>query len=668
MRRPLLALPVLAGLLLAGCTQDDFGGIRQDVKLATLQGCTELEAYVKFEAARRMNAEIDSQVRYWTRRTQGGAVAASVAAAASGGAPAAREAAQDFTTTNTQEKGVDEADFVKNDGSRIFVLHDRYLVALAAWPPGSTRTESVPRSDGHPREMFLEGNRIVVFSDLDLAKVLLRAGAMPTGPSYGFKTSVFDISGSSPALLFEQYLEGRYLGSRRIGSSLRIVSTASLRGPRLTYWPEAGVNPSNTRAMIEALERLRSQNLDLIRSSTIEDWLPRVVSVLPGELPRLQAQDCDDGFYASNAPVGFGLTTVTTLDLGRLSRGPSHTSVFAPGDTVYASADSLYVAAKHYWSPLRDPGEIQDHTYIHRFDIRSDPSRARYAASGGVPGLVLNQFSLGEHAGFLRVATTRQDWFSGGGGSDVFVLSAQGARLTPVGEVRGIAPGERIYAARFQGERGFVVTYKKVDPLFTLDLRVPQAPRIAGELKVPGFSTYIHPLGDGHLLTIGRDTIPGGANFDWFQELTLQVFDVTDLSRPGLLHKASFGSRSSSSAAEYDHKAFNYFPSRGLLAIPFTDYSASRTASFRSTLEVFRATVEGGILALGSVDHAELAKPSLYRGYPNYTPTVRRSVMMEDYVYSISYGGLKVSPMQNLTGALVTIPFPDPLPWNAPDP
>jgi uncharacterized secreted protein with C-terminal beta-propeller domain len=275
---------------------------------------------------------------------------------------------------------------------------------------------------------------------------------------------------------------------------------------------------------------------------------------------------------------------------------------------------------------------------------------------------------MDEEGGFFRIATTSGHWEreQNTWTNAVFVLAAQGGRLRSVGELNGLATGERIYSARFEGDRGYLVTFRKVDPLFVLDLSVPTRPRIAGELKIPGFSSYIHPLDRDHLLTIGRDAVDTGGGFSLFQELTLQVFDVSDPAAPRLMHKKVFGKRASSSEALYDHKAFNFFASRGLLAIPFLDYSPRPGSGFQSTLEVFRVTLQDGIELAGSIDHADLARVAVYRGYPwRWTPEVRRSVMMEDFVYSISTGGLKVNPVQDLLSTLVTVPFPDPLPWAA---
>jgi hypothetical protein len=665
---------IAAAVLGATCGGQDPSEIQEDVALVAFESCSAMEAHIKSQAIRQMNATIDHLVRSYTDRGRGISGDEIAVAAPSPVGPSAQE----FTTTNTQEKDVDEADFVKNDGSRIFVLNDRQLLAVRAWPPESARLESATPIEGYPREMFLDENRLVVFSEVSLGAVFQRAGlpwpprafsvqglnsdfapACYHCPQYhdGLKVTVLDVTSLQPEVLSEQYLQGRYLTSRRVGRSVRVVSTSALRGPLVSYWPSA-VKWESESSVRAAFERLRQRNLEAIRASTLEQWLPYFTAGSGGGDFRDLVGDCGD-FRASTAPVPLALTSVSTLDLDRPRRAVAFEHILSDADAAYASKGALYLAVRHNW--LGNPGRARDHTYIHRLDT-SDPLRTQYAASGGVSGHIVNQFAMDEEKGHLRIATT-----SGGttSTSNVFVLSAQGPRLHAVGEVTGLAPGERIYSARFEGDRGYVVTFRQVDPLFVLDLSAPAHPRVAGELKIPGFSTYIHPLGQGHLLTIGREAIDTGGGFSLLQEISLQVFDVTSPADPRLVHKNVFGRRSSSSEALYDHKAFNFFASRGLLAIPFVDYSPRRR-SLESSLEVFRVTLPDGIALLGSVDHADLARPTAYGGYPwPWSPEVRRSVMMEDFVYSISTGGLKVSPVGNLLSTVSTVPFPDPLPWTA---
>ena len=658
-RFPLATLALLA----LSCGQKPEDGIRDDVDLRDFRSCSELEDYIKTQALADMNAQIDALIKGTYDRVRG---LPTVPGAAPVPAPATPPSeARDFTTTNTQERDVDEADFVKNDGSRAFVLHDRQLVKLDTWPPESTRIAWATPIEGYPMEMFLEGDRVAVFSRVNLSPALSRAGvplrslpcalARDVRCADGLKITVLDVGGSDPAVLYELYLQSGYVSSRRVGSSVRVVSTGGLRGPVLTYYLDS-YSPDRA-SLLRAYERLRSRNADLIKSASLEDWLPPSLEVVGGR-PRVLPPDCAF-FHASTAPTTLGLTTVTALNLSRLDAGALLTSLLSPADEVYASRQSLYVTMRHYWRP--GVRAVQEHTYIHKFDTPSDSLRIRYVASGGVPGRILDQFSLSEDKGSLRVATTQR--LLGTVTNGVHVLQAQGGRLEQVGVVAGLAPTEQLYSSRFMDTRGYLVTYRVVDPLFTIDVSDPRQPRQVGELKVPGFSTYLHPIDRDHLLAIGRETAETPNGGGRVIGLALQVFDVSDFASPRLMHKQVFGTWGSSSEAENDHKAFNYFPARGLLAIPFSDWSQSRPQGFQSTLELFRVSLAGGIIPAGSVDHSDLNRPAAYQGYPwPYSPRVRRSIMMEDFVYSISMGGVKVSPVENPGRTLVALPLPEPPP------
>jgi hypothetical protein len=658
-RFPLSALALLA----LSCGQGPEDGIKDDVALREFRSCSELEDYVKTQALEDMNARIDALIK--GDYDLGPGLPTRAAPAPAPGATPAPEA-RDFTTTNTQERDVDEADFVKNDGSRAFVLHDRQVVKLETWPPESTRIAWTKLLEGYPVEMFLEGNRVVVFSRVNLGPAFARAGAAAPAAlpcafvrdvrcADGLKITVLDVAGPLAGVIYELYLQSSYVSSRRVGSSVRVVSTGGLRGPELTYYLDSYAPDRDS--LRKAYERLRARNAAIIRASSLEDWLPQSLEVVGGR-PRILRPDCAF-FHASTAPTTLGLTTVSALNLARLEAGVLLTSLLSPAHEVYASRQSLYLTMRHYWRPGVRTLQ-QDHTYIHKFDTASDPLRVRYVASGGVPGRILDQFSLSEDEGSLRVATTQR--LLGTSTNGVHVLQAQGGRLEQVGVVAGLAPGEQLYSSRFMDDRGYLVTYRVVDPLFTIDLSDPRQPRQVGELKVPGFSTYLHPLDRDHLLAIGRETAETGNGGVRVIGLALQVFDVSDFASPRLMHKQVVGTWASSSEAENDHKAFNYFPARGLLAIPFSDWTPSRTDGFQSSLELFRVSLPGGIVPAGSVDHSDLNRPAAYRAYPwPYSPRVRRSIMMEEFVYSISMGGVKVSPVQDPGRTLVALPLPDPI-------
>src|SRR5262249_27985778 len=244
----------------------------------------------------------------------------------------------------------------------------------------------------------------------------------------------------------------------------------------------------------------------------------------------------------------------------------------------------------------------------HKFRIAASPKETRYVGSGTVPGHVLNQFAMDQWYGYLRVATTRGRVPDPNVRSSVSVLAeTENGNLTRIGAIDNIAPGEDIRAVRFDDDRGYVVTFKKTDPLFVLDLYQPSRPAILGELKIPGFSTYMHRIDPEHLLSIGFDANDHG-DFAYFDGVILQLFDVKEPTDPKLIHKEKIGTRGSSSEAATNHLAFNYFAEKGLLAIPMTicegggDGRNGNELAF-SGLLVYDVSVQRGFTRLGGVDH-----------------------------------------------------------------
>jgi hypothetical protein len=209
-----------------------------------------------------------------------------------------------------------------------------------------------------------------------------------------------------------------------------------------------------------------------------------------------------------------------------------------------------------------------------------------------------------------------------------------------VGVVDRLAPTEDIRSVRFDGDRGYIVTFKKTDPLFVLGLSDPTAPRVEAELKIPGFSTYMHRLDEGHLLTIGYDADDMGS-FAYFDGVLLQIFDVRDAQNPVLAHREVIGTRGSSSEALTNHLAFNYFAPRGLLLLPMTVCEGGGNGAYGSTmtfsgLMVYGVSTGAGFSSLGRVAHPPASNATCWNWWTNASSEVRRSIVMDDYVFSIS--------------------------------
>ena len=362
----------------------------------------------------------------------------------------------------------------------------------------------------------------------------------------------------------------------------------------------------------------------------------------------------------------------------RNTSGPERTSIFGEPGTVYATAQHLYVASEHWWW-WEAPGQ-QNYTYIHEFDI-ADPKRSAYIASGGVAGRVLNQFALDEAGGYLRVATTTTVRLPADGntswnvkaGNHVAVLGRQSDQLATIGDTGDLVPDEGIRAVRFIANKGFVVTFRGIDPLVTVDLTDPANPRKVAELTIPGFSTYLQPIDEGHLLAIGTDLPapdPVTGAVDWTRRaMQLAVFDVSDLEHPARTAQLLVGTMHGWSEAAYDHHAFNWYAQRNLLAIPFTDWLQSAPATywydqFVSDVRIFHVDASAGISAAGSLGMSDVYIQAgsgdwTYR----YVPWVRRSVLATDnaatdYVYAVSDAGIRVANLADLAHPLATVLFP----------
>ena len=673
---------VLGGLTaaIAGCGSriPEPQAIQKRLELQSFDSCAELETYVEDTAVLDMRTQLE-QAKKGYSVSGGGVVLGRPEPTMAAGPSAAGDAASGpsaYTTTNTQVAGVDEADFVKNDGTRIFVLSGNRLYINQSWPADQLKNVSSLPIDGWPREMFLDDkNHVVVFSSLwtpyplDGRLGLVMCPSMYCGYYYAntVKVTVIDVADPAVPRVQQQYeFPGYYSNSRRIGSSVRLVLSDNFRWPADIQWWPTSSDPTlylDTSRLAAAYDELIARNEKIIRAASLSDWLPPAKRTLEDGTQIDVGYDCRD-FSRSNAPTKLGLLTVATLNLdspGVMSR----TSIVAEAGEVYASASNLYIANQHWWW-WPEAGQ-SDYTYLHKFAI-TDPDRAVYVASGGVDGHIADQFSMDESAdGFFRVATTvatrvedpANPWGRLEITNRVSVLGERNGALEVIGRTPDIAPGERITSSRFIEDKGFVVTFRQVDPLFTIDLKNPADPKIAGELTIPGFSTYMHPLDAAHLLTIGMYVDP--ANNWQSRSLQLSIFDVSDLSRPVQTFTQKVGTAYGSSEALSEHKAFNYFPARRLLAIPFADYLDTYPwswSSFVSDLRVFEVDPLAGFVPKGA-----LSMQDVYVSYNDWVwsyywaPWVRRSVMADQFVYAISDAGIRVADVANLSLPLATVTF-----------
>jgi uncharacterized secreted protein with C-terminal beta-propeller domain len=615
--------------------------------------------------------------------------------------------AQSYSETNVQVAGVDESDFVKNDGKYIYILAEKRFRIVDAWPPEQAHEIASLAVEGEPSQMFVTKGKAFIYSTVYAEQQGLKPGVSWGMPimwdgSYDYygqskmKITVVDLAEiTTPAVIREMTFNGSYLNSRRIGNAVHTAATfpaPQITG--LTYWPEelstcyqwygygywqedgTVTAPEFSKEQVIALfEVVKEQNRATILATDLNQWLPSVTDVhhSAGQTQKevTVIGQCTDYYQAPVPEEGNQdfLSLISTAMDG--SGSVNGTTIIGQQGTVYASADALYVASSQWrqWGRrwfFADKAEIQQATLIHKFALDNEQVSAVYKGSGVVKGNLDNQFHMDEYNSALRVATGIR--WGEQPGNTVSVLKEVDGALQVVGQVDGIAPGEEIRSVRFDGERGFVVTFKNTDPLFALDLSEPTAPTITGELKIPGFSTYIHMLGPDHLLTIGYDAEDMG-DFAWFQGIMLQIFDVSSMTTPTLLHKEVIGTRGTASEAASDHHAFNYFPDKGVLAIPMVVCEGGDKGEWGSDmtfngLMVYDVSIDSGFSHRGDIAHPFPPEYETFWGgecsqwWSNPDSLVKRSVFMDDYVFSITNNTIKVASLNDLATALSVITFP----------
>jgi hypothetical protein len=562
-------------------------------------------------------------------------------AAAPGAAPGEKAASGEHSTTNTHEAGVDEPDMVKTDGRRIVTVADGVLRVIDVASRKQTGELSLAEAGGTPVPADPYGVQLLLRGDRALVVVPgYQIYGKPEGPVPGEPPAVRPISGprlllvdlsGQPRVLSEMTIDGSYVDARMVGSAVQLVTQST---PRVPFRYPTG---SDTPPDLQKDNRIRFDK------STVDDWLPRYSVTTSGSTTTGRV-GCERVSRAATYS-GTSMLTVTTLGLDAAAlSGKASITIAADGRTVYGTGDRLYVANdQQLIRPFDAPADAEPprpRTEIYQFDV-SRAGTPRYTASGVVPGWLINQYAMSEYDGRLRVATTTgQPW--GGPAEDaprtestVYVLAAND--LAVVGKVGGLGKGERIYAVRFAGPVGYVVTFRQTDPLYVIDLRDPERPKVTGELKISGYSAYLHPAGDGRLIGVGQEATASG------QRLGTQVslFDVRDPAHPNRLarHHVEYGN----SNAEFDPHAFLYWPKTGLLVIPVTTYGPTdvqeKPVGPQGGALVLRVT-DKGLSELGTVAHPDQRD---YRGM------VQRSVYIDGTLWTVSLEGLQANDADTLS-------------------
>lgn len=505
----------------------------------------------------------------------------------------------DYSRTNIQVEGVDEADVLKTDGEYLYVISGQKVIIVKGYPAKEAAVMSRITVNGTLKQLFINGERLIVFYE--------------EGSWNEAKTSIniYDISDkANPTIKTEIAVDGQYFSSRMIGDYVYVVirKTALLTEGEVT--------------------------------------LPKIYSN-----DRCKVIPATDIYYSSISDSGYIFTTIVTVSIFEDTQEPKDETILSGWTTcIYVSLENIYLAIGSY-----------DKTVLHRIHIEN--GEISIAADGEAPGYVLDQFSMDEYEGYFRIATTSQMTSFPEESSpilhlqnNIYILNMD---LDTIGRLESIAPGEKIHSVRFMRDICYLVTFRKTDPLFVINLSDPYIPKILGELEITGYSDYLHLYDQNHVIGVGKETIAAEeGDFSWYQGVKISLFDITDTTKPEELAKYEIGDRGTDTPVLNDHKAFLFDKEKHLLVLPvliakvnesqypngvpppnaYGEYVWQGAYVFTISLEL-----EEKIMLRGTITHIENGN---MHNASNY---VTRALFIGDVLYTISESKIKMNSLIDLS-------------------
>ncbi|WP_219467441.1 beta-propeller domain-containing protein [Nonomuraea rhizosphaerae] len=609
----------------------------------------------------------------------------------------AAEKAPEHSTTNVHEAGVDEPDLVKTDGNRVITVVDgtlRVIDTATRKVVKSIKLTETGEPMYMPADLLLSGDRALVLFNrgdimyksfaprgetryvlVDLAGEPKVLGTVKPQGSYVdarmVGSTVRIVTRSQPDLTFPVPNDSASEAERKKANEA-FVRKAPLDAwlPKVEITDEAGTVTKKTVdcARVSHPEQytgtslLTVHSLDLAQGITAAGtdpislaadgdtvygtgqslyvasnphwWVAQpMIMEDTAEVPTPLASTAQAPATepAPDEPAPLATVTPSATQTITPAAAPSPTaSPAASASTTPSTTPSTAPSTAASTAPAPTPTAPPEETEVHRFDI-GKPGPPAYVSSGKVPGRLLNQYSLSEHDGNLRVATTLTSQDGRSSSSAVYVLKAD--TLQKVGEVGGLGEGERIYSVRFIGPVGYCVTFKQVDPLYTLDLRDPAAPKVTGELKITGYSAYLHPGNDGRLIGIGQEASDKGRTMG----TQISLFDVSDPASPRRL--SQMFQKDSGSEAEWDPHAFLYWPKTGLSVIPLNTYTRDRSEIGAMVLKID----DSSVTKVGMIKHPVKQQKDM-----SYQPSIQRAMVIGDSIWTVSTDGVQVNDATSL--------------------
>lgn len=558
-----------------------------------------------------------------------------------------KTASREYSTTNIQVAGVDEADIVKTDGTYIYQVDNQRIVITQAYPATEMRVVNTIEFDDpefSTTELYVDSAHLVVIGTSSTNQPWPQDLKVKTSiyPPYRNINStlakIYDIKDKNNVKMTREVeIEGSCVSSRKIGSSLYLAANRYID----YYCLEKG---------IDAAPAYR----DTARGNSLIAIDYPAIHYFPGDI----------------AP---NYITVAGVSLDNKNAPADIQSYLGSGDNIYSSANNLYVAVSKapYYQPVimkpdtqSEPAPKTETTCVYKFSLGNGV--IKYSGTGEVPGTILNQYSMDEYNGYFRIATTKgQMWRSDENTSqnNIYVLN-ENMQIT--GKLEGLAPGEKIYSTRFMGDRAYMVTFKNVDPLFVIDLKTPTSPKILGKLKIPGYSNYLHPYDENHIIGFGKDTIEmkgwDGSNQAYYQGMKIAVFDVTDVAHPVEVAQEIIGDRGTDSELLSNPKALLFDKDKNLLAFPVTVMKVNHPAGSNqpdANLEYGSFTFQGayiynidllkGLTLKGTITH--LNADDYARSGDNWYESdknIARIIYINNTLYTVSRNMIKANNLSDL--------------------
>lgn len=508
----------------------------------------------------------------------------------------------DYSTTNVQVQGVDEADIVKTNGDYIF-YYRKYEYEISVIDVKNKEViKTIEYEDIIPSEMYLSGDKLIV-----IAGYRQKESSKHRATTYNYKhiTKVieYDISNINDIKTIREIeVEGSMVTSRMIGDYVYIVS--------------------NKYIYTNLLE-----DEDLLKP-TFRD------TAIGEETKCVEYEDIQ--YFPNTLATNYMLVSSFNINDNK----PANIQTYlGNGDNVYASIENLYVTCANYTEVNEFMGleytTYQDSTKVYKFNL--DNGDINYVADATVPGEIKNQFSMDEHNGYFRIATTyrsKETLYK-----DVNNLYVLDEKLNLVGQLENLAPGESIHSVRYMGDKAYMVTFEQVDPLFVIDLSNPTDPKVLGQLKIPGYSDYLHPYDETHIIGFGKDTETDGELVKT-KGFKMALFDVSDVSNPKELYSVKIGDSGTYSELLSNHKALLFSKERNIIAFPITVREKQNDSNYYKKTTFKGAVIYGLSLDNGFEERAKISH--------NEEDSVERIIYIGNNIYTLSQDLIKITDMSTM--------------------